>query len=168
MVIIHWGIEYERVQNKDQDALADFIFRNGADAVIGSHPHVVQPILYHRINGDSIREFPVVYSLGNFVSNQRAQYKDGGIVAEMHLSKTGSCAVIDSLNYLPYWVWREDLNTGKSTFYVLPVSKYELNPQVFGLSENDVFRLKRFAGDTRDHLIDVRESGYYLKKEEPQ
>jgi hypothetical protein len=167
LVFIHWGIEYERFENREQQKLADFMLQNGTDAIIGSHPHVVQPIKYYHDKKDTLKVYPVVYSLGNFVSNQREQYKDGGIVAELHLSKTCDGVVIDSLNYLPYWVWREDKAFGRNTFYVLPVSKYELDPQAFNLNENDIYRLNRFATDTREHLGEVGESDFYLKKKEP-
>jgi len=168
IVFVHWGLEYERSENKEQEKLAYYMISQGVDVIIGSHPHVVQPIKYLNHEGDTLRKIPVVYSLGNFVSNQRAQYKDGGIIAEIHLSKTTDGLVIDSLNYLPYWVWREDKGSGKSIFYVLPVAKYELEPQTFNLNENDIYRLKRFAKDTREHLDEATESVYYLKKEELQ
>ncbi|MEG2612371.1 MAG: CapA family protein, partial [Alistipes sp.] len=64
VVCIHWGNEYERHENQTQRALATFLRRHGADVIIGSHPHVVQPF-----EVDSVGV--TFYSLGNFVSNQR-------------------------------------------------------------------------------------------------
>jgi poly-gamma-glutamate synthesis protein (capsule biosynthesis protein) len=168
IVFIHWGLEYERVENMEQRNLAKFIFSHGADAIIGSHPHVVQPFCEIKLSGDTSKMYPVFYSLGNFVSNQREQYKDGGIIAELHLSKENDSRKIDSLNYLPYWVWRKDNADGRSDFYVLPVSKFELDPLAFKLDSDDVFRLNRFTKDTREHMSIVRESGYYRKKEKLQ
>ena len=166
IVFIHWGNEYEREENVTQKKLAAFILSKGVDAIIGSHPHVVQPIRFLSVDGDTMNTHPVVYSLGNFVSNQRAQYKDGGIVAELHISKIGQETRFDSINYLPYWVWRQDRPDGKSTFYVLPVAKYESNPDAFELLPGDVYRLNRFARDTREHLKNIRESSYYKLNEE--
>jgi poly-gamma-glutamate synthesis protein (capsule biosynthesis protein) len=166
IVFIHWGNEYERLENEDQKALAEFILLKGADAIIGSHPHVVQPIKFIHIPGDTLNAHPVVYSLGNFVSNQRAQYKDGGILAELHISKIGQTTRLDSLNYLPYWVWRIDRIDGRSTFYVLPVARYELTPEAYDLLPGDIYRLKRFAADTRTQLKNIHESDYYRKKKE--
>ncbi len=167
IVFIHWGKEYERTENASQKDLAQFMLVKGADAVIGSHPHVVQPIRMLMREGDSITLYPVVYSLGNFVSNQRAQYKDGGIIAELHLSRYGDSLRLDSLLYLPYWVWRQDHKSGKSTFYVLPVGLYEADPSRFDLSDGDIFRLERFAADTRRHLMDAKESDFYKKEKRP-
>jgi len=166
IVFIHWGNEYEREENINQKKFAEFMLQKGVDVIIGSHPHVVQPICLLSLPGDTLNIFPVVYSIGNFVSNQRAQYKDGGIVAELHLSKIGQNAKFDSINYLPYWVWRQDRVDGKSTFYVLPVTKYELIPEVFDLLPGDIYRLNRFASDTREHLKNISESGYYRRNEE--
>ena len=162
IVCIHWGNEYEREENSYQDKLALFMLSKGADVIIGSHPHVVQPVRFISLPGDSLKTHPVVFSLGNFVSNQRAQYKDGGIVAELHLSKVGQNAMMDSLNYLPYWVWRQDGTDGKSTFCVLPVARYESDPDSYELPPGDIYRLNRFATDTRKHLKNIRESVYYL------
>lgn len=167
VVFIHWGKEYERIENDNQKEMAYYIFKKGADAIIGSHPHVVQPIRMLRLDGDSIRTYPVVYSLGNFVSNQRAQYKDGGIIAELHLSRYGDSIALDSLLYLPYWVWRQDHENGKSTFYVVPIGSYEDDASEFEFTNGDIYRLEKFASETRKHLKDTRESDYYKKEKRP-
>jgi hypothetical protein len=164
IVFVHWGNEYERDENSSQKKLAYFIFNNGADAIIGSHPHVVQPVKFLKLPGDSLTEYPVVYSLGNFVSNQRAQFKDGGVTAELYLSKYENKTQLDSLNYLPYWVWRDDIEYNKSTFYVLPVSRWENDSTSFTLGSDDINRLKRYVSDTRKHLSGIKESGFYSVK----
>jgi poly-gamma-glutamate capsule biosynthesis protein CapA/YwtB (metallophosphatase superfamily) len=155
IVTIHWGEEYERFANAQQKRLASFILSHGADAIIGSHPHVIQPVeLFY--NTDSVLTGLVVYSLGNFVSNQRAQYKDGGIAFCMDLLKSASGTRIGSFSYLPSWVYREDIQ-GRSVFYVLPVSLYEKNNNLILLKEFDQYKIGRFAGDTREHLKNVPE-----------
>lgn len=165
IVFIHWGNEYEREENTYQQKLAEFMLSKGVDAIIGSHPHVVQPVRYISLPDDTLNVYPVVYSLGNFISNQRAQYKDGGIIAELHISKVGQYAKLDSLNYLPYWVWRQDHSNGESTFYIVPVAKYESNPADYEMLPGDIYRLNRFATDTRKHLSNVKESVYYRKSD---
>ena len=81
LVTMHWGEEYQRTENSTQREVAAFLFRNGADAIIGSHPHVVQPI-----RGEGKGNL-VAYSVGNFISNQRPRYRDGGIAFELELVK---------------------------------------------------------------------------------
>lgn len=45
---MHWGLEYERIPSREQRELADWLLRQGVDLVIGSHPHVVQPMELRR------------------------------------------------------------------------------------------------------------------------
>ena len=61
----HWGNEYILKHSKSQEELAKWMIACGADAIIGSHPHVIQD--YQEIEG-----IPVAYSLGNAVSNMSA------------------------------------------------------------------------------------------------
>lgn len=155
IVTIHWGLEYERDANAEQKKLASFILKHGADVIIGSHPHVVQPVelIY---GSDSTVSQLVVYSLGNYVSNQRAQYKDGGIMFTLDLLKTSSGTRIDRYGYTPSWVYRQDLRK-KSVFYILPVSLYEQDTSVIELKDFDQYKLSRFASDTRKHLENIPE-----------
>ena len=115
LVTMHWGDEYQRTENSMQRELAAFLFRNGADAIIGSHPHVVQPI-----RGDRKGNL-VAYSMGNFISNQRDRYRDGGIVFQLDLLKTPEGNFIDGHAYLPFWVWKPWTPQG-TLFTVVPAN----------------------------------------------
>lgn len=68
IVMPHWGIEYMPRPAAQEVALAQDMAEAGATAIIGTHPHVVQPEAMLRTRDG--RNVPVVYSLGNFVSNQ--------------------------------------------------------------------------------------------------
>ncbi len=98
-VVVHWGEEYARRPNRAQRAVAEFIHRQGAELIIGSHPHVVQPI-----ECDSAARWATVYSLGNMVSNQQWRYSDGGLLVEVALSRVGDCAPSMSVRTIPVWV----------------------------------------------------------------
>lgn len=63
LVFPHWGVEYEPRHSAQQESMARWLVSEGADAIIGSHPHVVQDMQW--IDG-----VPVYYSLGNALSNQ--------------------------------------------------------------------------------------------------
>ena len=71
-VIIHWGVEYQNAPNSYQTNLARFLVEQGADLVLGGHPHVLQPYETITVTGwdGTEREGFVCYSLGNFISNQ--------------------------------------------------------------------------------------------------
>ena len=65
IVLPHWGEEYVLKHNASQQEWAEWLVEQGADAIIGAHPHVVQDTTH-------IKGVPVVYSLGNAVSNMSA------------------------------------------------------------------------------------------------
>lgn len=75
MVSMHFGTEYVYIPNKYQKDSAQFLSDNGVDVIIGTHPHVVQPVEF-------INNTLVIYSLGNFISGQDTNpRKIGGVVA---------------------------------------------------------------------------------------
>lgn len=96
-VCIHWGNEYERQPNTCQRTLARSLRRAGADLIIGSHPHVVQTY-----EADSTHA--VFYSLGNFVSNQRQRYCDGGLMAQITLTVYPDGHITYETEAIPVWV----------------------------------------------------------------
>ncbi len=151
IAFIHWGTEYERQENTGQRSLADFLFRNGVDAVIGSHPHVVQPIRYEMT--DSVYSRLVVYSLGNFVSNQRDRYRDGGIIVGIELSKTDKTR-ITRLDYLPVWV-HKPLVGNKRVFRLVPADLPDDRIAEIGFTDEELERYIQFCKDTRDQLSNV-------------
>lgn len=82
---IHWGDEYRLLPNDSQRRLADFLVDNGVELVIGSHPHVIQPI---ELRTDSAgNKALVVYSLGNFISNMKTRDTRGGIAVKVKLKR---------------------------------------------------------------------------------
>ena len=148
IVTLHWGLEYQRSQNREQEELAGFILENGADAIIGSHPHVIQPVNLY--TSDSTEKV-VVYSLGNFISNQRDRYRNGGIIFEMELIKENSTR-LNSFQYLPVWVYKPESKYGGNHFVLLPSNKEKEFYDQIGMSEEDFGTMKIFNDDTVNHL----------------
>ena len=103
IVFFHWGYEYSRQPNKDQKALAELCHRYGAEIIIGSHPHVVQPMSFQMDDDENIKKI-TVYSLGNLVSNQRDRYKDGGIIVALDIVKEKGKDLIITPSYTPVWI----------------------------------------------------------------
>src|SRR5512133_3369864 len=128
VVFIHWGNEYDSVPSPLQELTAKAIFKGGADIIIGSHPHVLQPM--HAKADSSGLCNPVVWSMGNFVSNQRKRRSDGGAMVRMELKKEGDKTLITSAGYILTWVW-SPLENGRRKFYILPCSEFEENRGFF-------------------------------------
>ncbi|MHB8418697.1 MAG: CapA family protein [Myxococcales bacterium] len=75
IVSIHWGTEYAPAPDPGEEELAHRLVDAGAGLILGSHPHVLQPIeVYPAADG---RLALIAYSLGNFISNQSRFYVPG-------------------------------------------------------------------------------------------
>lgn len=146
IVFIHWGNEYETNPSKTQIKLAEFMKGLGVRIIIGSHPHVVQR-MEATFDTDSTTGQVVVYSLGNFVSNQRKRYCNGGVVTFVQLSKNkvGKTQIINT-GYIPVWV-HIPFRDLKRLYQVLPVSEYEsVSKQYFSTADDSLFT--EFKTDT--------------------
>lgn len=160
IVLMHWGKEYERSENSKQRKMVDFLFRNGASTIIGSHPHVVQPI----------KMYPegqlVVYSMGNLISNQRKRYTNGGIIIEMTLEKSDSTYIKD-YSYLPLWVHKPQLENGIA-FSLVPAAIDSLTYTELKMKPADIKLMKQFLNDTRSNLKGNKESDWQKIKKAVQ
>jgi poly-gamma-glutamate synthesis protein (capsule biosynthesis protein) len=145
IVFIHWGNEYDSLPSLFQKRTAMSIFRAGADIIIGSHPHVIQPMTM--ISDSTGVNHPVVWSMGNFVSNQRRRGTDGGAMIKFELRKTNGELSIGLASYILTWVYRPIVK-GKREFYIIPCSAYEDNPGFFQ-SASDYTAMKLFTSDAR-------------------
>jgi len=116
---MHWGEEYHTSPSFHQKKQADLLLRYGVRIIIGHHPHVVQPLVIEKEN-DKTRSV-IYYSLGNFISNQQRTHTDGGMLAEIVISKKDafSPVVIESCDYSLVWV-RKELHNGKVSFLLIP------------------------------------------------
>lgn len=124
-VALHFGVEYQRQPNEAQRKAADLCFAAGADLILGSHPHVVQPYEWKEIqNPDgSKRKGLVIYSLGNFISAQRWDYKDVGAILKVVVKKTepGS-TVLAQAEVIPTYVVYQKV-AGKRSYTIYPLQQ---------------------------------------------
>ncbi len=147
ILFMHWGTEYERQPNAFQKEIASFCLRNGADIIIGSHPHVLQPMEIFTM-GDSLnkREVMVAWSLGNYVSNQRDRYRDGGAMVRIDLQKKAAGTIIQKAGYDLTWVYTPIVG-GKKRYYILPVNSFMGNPE--GMDSASFENMRIFQDDSR-------------------
>jgi hypothetical protein len=145
IVAMHWGEEYQRTENETQRELAAFLFGNGADVIIGSHPHVVQPI-----RGEA-RGNLVAFSVGNLISNQRDRYRDGGIAVELELVKSGERTEIEGHAFLPLWVYKPETEKG-TLFTLVPAAADPATLQPGPMPAEAAGLMRQFLEDTRLNL----------------
>ncbi len=121
-VCIHWGEEYHRTPGSDQLSLADFLVDEGADIIIGSHPHVIQPFeLRHspRLG----RDVAIAYSLGNFISNQNDIDCRGGAMAIVKVKFSNGQVSKINIDYKLLFCQKPDRQkNGKDNYKLIPVS----------------------------------------------
>ncbi len=148
IVGMHWGEEYIRFPSKEQKKLAKFIISCGADMILGSHPHVIQPA--ELIDGKF-----VIYSFGNFLSSQRKRYTDAGIIARFLIEKKDGKTYLKKASYIPTWVkWKLDKNN-KYIIRVLPIPEFDKkyrNKETRILSEEEYRKMMLAFKDTTSHL----------------
>lgn len=133
ILIIHWGNEYQRVPSKFQSELAQLLSDAGVDIIIGSHPHVVQPVEMIK-SSDGSNETLIVYSLGNLISNQRKEtlgnsYTEDGLIISIDINKdsSNSDAYVSNVKCIPTWVNKYSDNN-KFVYEVVPIEdKVTLN-----------------------------------------
>ncbi len=127
IVAMHWGTEYSFKKDYKQDEIAAYLSDLGVDLIIGAHPHVIQTVEYINDN----KTF-VIYSLGNFISDQLDVDNYTGLAMEVTLKKhidvddSITNTVVDPKAELLYTVTNQ--SRGYSTnFRVIPYPKLEDN-----------------------------------------
>ncbi len=108
---IHWGNEYKTEPNNWQKNIAQQLSNRGVDMIIGSHPHVIEPVeMVYSEDGQNTTV--CLYSTGNAVSNQRQELMDScptghtedGMLFYFTLAKTKDGVSLDNLDIIPTWV----------------------------------------------------------------
>ena len=156
IVLMHWGDEYELIENQRQRQLANWLAEQGVDLVVGAHPHVVQPIetKITKNKKGSTHQTVIAYSLGNFVSNQDKQNTDGGILLEVNLSKDlkQQKTTIQDTHFIP--IWRHIATTNKRPIYqVLPIAAFEGGQRLAKkIPKKEKAAMQNFARITRTRL----------------
>ena len=112
----HWGPEYQLTHSATQEDMAKWLTDNGADAIIGTHPHVVQDTTH-------IGKIPVIYSLGNAVSNMSAANTQLELMVTMKITRNE----VGDLNMEPLeltWLWCSRPGGFGNSYTIIPVEGY--------------------------------------------
>ncbi len=149
ILFLHWGNEYDTIPSTDQTGMADYFLSLGVDMVIGSHPHVLQKMIWVK---DPLGEKDriVVFSLGNFLSNQRKPKTDGGSMVRVEFVTDSNSLQITDAGYYLTWVYTPVGASGKK-FYILPCSEFENRPDFFD-DKSDYYMMMSFLSRSRQFL----------------
>lgn len=105
---MHWGVEYQTTENAEQDSLAEFLIENDVKVILGSHPHVLQPMKMMKViteEGEE-KEGLVIFSQGNFFSNQRQANTRNTAIFNIEVKKDGKTGeiTVSHVTYVPIYV----------------------------------------------------------------
>lgn len=113
---VHWGTEYSTVPNSTQNELADFLFQNGVNIILGTHPHVLQKMEKRTVTLEdgTTQDGFIIYSLGNFISDQNAENTRTSIILDLTITKhTDNSITIDEFDYIPIYMYKNNSATNK-------------------------------------------------------
>lgn len=159
-VSMHWGIEYQTKANKEQEGLADYLFENGVDVILGNHSHVPQQMEKRKIKLDdgTTKDGFVIYSLGNFMANQNKQYTNDSAILKLEITKhkeDGKIS-IDKATYTPTYMYKNP-SKSKKKFKILDINteikKYEsresgaVSKSLYNTLVTERKNIKRIIGD---------------------
>ena len=149
-VNLHWGIEYQLKPVASQRTLADWLVTQGVDLIIGGHPHVVEP-MEMRYSKEYDKNVLLVYSMGNFISNQSDIDTRGGAMVKVSLRMEGDHAVVVDPCYKLFFV-QKPVARGQN-YVLIPEARPDL------LRNDSKAEFTRFMQRTHDlvmsHNIDV-------------
>lgn len=166
LFFMHWGSEHQRKPNSSQKKMAQSLADIGVDIVLGSHPHELQPVDM-LTSAKTGKKTLVVYSLGNFISNQRKRYNAAWTYAEdcmiinVKITKQpGGEAAVSGVEYLPTWTLM--YNKGSHRYYtVLPLEKALKSPGSYELSTAGLIKdAQTSLNNTNKLMADAVAKGY--------
>ncbi|MBD0380815.1 CapA family protein [Paenibacillus sedimenti] len=127
IVSLHFGNEYHKKPDQKQKKLVKTLFQYGADIILGSHPHVLQPLIRTKSNKIAI------FSLGNFISIRLRNnpYTNNGLILQLRVKKEEcSRAIITEVDWVPTWTLRR-FKKGTASYRILPNLQKEIQLQNF-------------------------------------
>ena len=154
VIALHFGIEYQREPNSTQQELARSLIQAGADIILGSHPHVIQPLEQVNVTEEdgAIRKGYIIYSMGNFISNMKDEYTDYGVIFRADIQKTFPSGTIEIRNVDTQLTWTQKTGKGNGRKYVvLPVEK-TIQEHQLKLSASTYQALKKKQKELDQHI----------------
>lgn len=156
---MHWGTEYKTSANSEQKELADYLFKNGVDIILGNHPHVLEPMEKKTITLDdgATKDVFVVYALGNFTADQRDEITRDSAILNLNITKNVDGNIsINKVDYVPIYMYKNS-NAKSHKFKILDIeksiAKYEsgdtssISPTVYTNLKTQLEKIKSILGD---------------------
>ena len=164
-VSMHWGAEYRLKPTAEQEDLAEFLIKNGADIILGNHAHVPEPMEMKEVTLDdgTTREGFVIYSMGNFFSAQTQNYTRDTLILNVEVRKDGETGKIsiDKATYTPVYVY-DNGTSAKDRYELLDIEKiisdYEAgnsnySTSMYNLMRSELNKITEIVGPEIDNTV---------------
>lgn len=162
-VSMHWGSEYRLKPTSEQEDLAEFLIKNGADVILGNHAHVPEPMEMKTVTLDdgTTKEGFVIYSMGNFFSAQTDNYTRDTLILNVEVRKNGETGkiTIDKATYTPVYVYDNGQNA-KDRYELLDIEQiikdYEAgstkySESMYNLMKSELKKIQEIVGPEIDN-----------------
>lgn len=162
-VSMHWGAEYRLKPTQEQEDLAVFLIKNGADVILGNHAHVPEPMEMKTVTLEdgTTREGFVIYSMGNFFSAQTDNYTRDTLILNVEVRKDGETGkiTIDKATYTPVYVYDNGQNA-KDRYELLDIEQiikdYEsgssqYSESMYNLMKSELKKIQEIVGPEIDN-----------------
>ena len=169
-VSMHWGAEYRLKPTAEQEDLAEFLIKNGADIILGNHAHVPEPMEMKEVTLDdgTTREGFVIYSMGNFFSAQTQNYTRDTLILNIEVRKDGETGKIsiDKATYTPVYVY-DNGTSAKDRYELLDIEKiisdYEAgnsnySTSMYNLMRSELNKITEIVGPEIDNTVQEEEN----------
>jgi len=148
IVMPHMGDEYALTPRQVYRDWADLMFDAGADIILASHPHVLQPAEFRRHTDENgvTRDCFIIYSLGNFISSQRDVPRDAGLILNLYFKREpGEKATLDRVGFMPTWV---KFVNAAGAYDITVYTVHDLLSDTSDLRGKDITRLRNVLSET--------------------
>ena len=121
----HWGNEYEIAPTDSQNEIANLMFNNGVDVILGSHSHLVGPMEKRTVtttDGEE-KEVFIAYSLGNFMSSMTDSGTQNSVILNLEFTKDNDSGetTISNVDYVPIYLNADPEAEAGSRFEALDI-----------------------------------------------
>lgn len=156
---MHWGTEYRTTSNDEQEELADFLFQNGVNIILGNHPHVLEQMEKRTVTLEdgSTQDGFVIYALGNFIADQNAANTRNSIILNLDITKhTDGKITIDKANYTPIYMYKNSslkthrmklLDIEKTILNYENGSDTSIGPSMYKTLQTELEKIKSIVGN---------------------
>lgn len=141
IVLPHWGEEYSLTPSGEQKRWREMLYREGIDIIIGSHPHVIQPLEIEKEKGLISRV--TLFSTGNLISNMDRENTQLGIALELRLARNRESGEKQIISAEPIYTWSARRGEFNEKFTIIPVREF--------IGKRDLF----LSGNGYDKMIET-------------